>query len=162
MRHWHRSGSPCRLMLVYNPGGHRRELEVAIRDLRPEVVLCATFRPLQGISFGQQPRSERTVAVMHPRRRAGRLVVNALQSLFHIVHFRPCVIITSGADAAVASMVIGKTVFRRRTVFIESAGTLGATLAGRLCHRFADLMLVQWPEQSQIYPHSVRLEGPLL
>ncbi|RBY84511.1 hypothetical protein [Blastococcus sp. TF02A-30] len=162
MRHWHRSGSPCRMMLVYNPGGHRRELEVAIKDLSPEVVLCATFPPLQGISFARVPQSERTVAVMHPRRRAGRLMVNAFQSLVHILRFRPCVIITSGADAAVASMVIGRTVFRRRTVFIESAGTLGPTLAGRLCHRFADLMLVQWPEQSQIYPRSVRLEAPLL
>lgn len=162
MWHWHRRGTACRLMLAYNPGGHRRELEVAIRDLTPEVVLCASFSPVQGIRFSQEPRSQRTVAVVHPRRRVGRFLANALQSVFHIVSFRPCAIITSGADAAVASIVIGKTIFRRRTVFIESAGTLGPTLAGRLCHRFADLMLVQWPEQSQTYPGAIRLEAPLL
>ncbi|TFV62795.1 UNVERIFIED_ORG: hypothetical protein E4P37_16430 [Bacillus sp. AZ43] len=162
MWHWHRRGADCRMMLVYNPGGHRRELEMAVRDLAPSVVLCVTFRPLQGIRFQTEPASLRTVGVTHPRRRAGRLLLNALQSVFHIVAFRPCVIITSGADAAVASVVLGKILFRRRTLFIESAGTLGPTLAGRLCHRFADLMVVQWPEQSAVYPGSRRLDAPLL
>lgn len=162
MRHWHRNGSACRTMLVYSPGGHRRELELAVEDLGIGDLLCASFPPLQAITLKEAPRRTQLVALAHPRRRLGRLLVNAAQSVYWILRFRPCLIASSGADVAVPSIVLGKALFRRKTLFIESAGTLGPTLAGQLCRRSTDLLLAQWPEQVVAHPRAVLLPEPLL
>lgn len=149
-------------MLVYSPGGHRRELELAVESLDVEDVLCASFSPIQAINFKNAPSRTKLVALTHPRRRLGRLMVNAAQSVYWILRFRPCLIASSGADVAVPSIVLGGSLFRRATLFIESAGTLGPTLAGRLCRRSSDLVLAQWPEQVAAHPRAVPLSQPLV
>lgn len=162
MHHWHASDRHCRVFLVYSPGGHRRELELICQDLRISEALCATFPPLQAIRFRWDDSRVAIARLTHPRRNPWRLVRNVAESVALIVRFRPCVIITSGADVAVPSFVLGKLIFRRRTIFIESAGTIGPTLSGRLCKPFADLMLVQWPEQHAAHKGSILLPEALL
>ena len=49
-----------------------------------------------------------------------------------------------------------------RTVYIEVFDRIdSSTLTGRLCRPFTDLMLVQWPEQADLYRGAV-VVGPLL
>jgi hypothetical protein len=51
---------------------------------------------------------------------------------------------------------------RIQTVYVEVYDRVDtATMTGRLCRPFTDLMLVQWPEQLGLY-RGARLIGPLL
>src|SRR4051794_9540769 len=124
MRHSHPQGAGCRVMLLYSPGGHRREMEVAVRSLNFGVVLCVSFPPLQGVALEGEPESLRTVGLVHPRRSPLRVLLNGLQSVWYLASFRPCVVISSGADVTVPSFVLAKLLFRRLTVYVESAGTV--------------------------------------
>lgn len=162
IRHRHPTKGACRVMLLYSPGGHRREMELAVRGLRFQSVLCATFPPLQGVTFDEPPETQKTVGLTHPRRNPLRVLRNCLESAWHLAVFRPCVVISSGADVTVPSFVLAKSVFRSTTIFIESAGTAGPTLSGRLCRPFADLMLVQWPEQEKAHAGARLLSEQLI
>ncbi len=72
----------------------------------------------------------------------------------------PDVIVSNGAGVAVPFFVIGRKK-RIPTVYLEVYDRIDSrTLTGRLCRPFADLFLVQWPEQQELYPNS-RLVGPL-
>lgn len=162
MRHFHESGQPCVAMMVFSPGGHRRELQMAVRALSPRRVVNVSFPPAEPLSFDSPPEWQKTLLVAHPRRNPLRLLVNALQSVAMLFRYRPCVIISSGADVAVVPFLIGRWIMRRKTVFLESAGTVGPTLSGRLCYASTCLFLTQWPEQAAHYPRAVELEFPML
>ncbi len=72
----------------------------------------------------------------------------------------PDVIVSNGAGVAVPFFVIGRNK-QIPTVYLEVYDRVDSrTLTGRLCRPFADLFLVQWPEQQVLYPNS-RLVGPL-
>jgi hypothetical protein len=69
--------------------------------------------------------------------------------------------VTTGAAVALPYFVLGR-LLGRRTVYIEVFDRIDSpTLSGRLCRPFTDLMLVQWPEQAELYNDAV-VVGPLL
>ena len=50
-----------------------------------------------------------------------------------------------------------------RNPFLDRrSGELEPTLSGRLLYPFADLFIVQWPEQLAAFPRAVLASGPLL
>ena len=69
--------------------------------------------------------------------------------------------ISTGADVAVPICILAR-LLGARLVFIETAGELAPTLAGRLVYPFADLFIVQWPEKLAAFPRAVLASGPLL
>ncbi len=70
---------------------------------------------------------------------------------------RPNVIITTGAAVAIPFFVLGK-LFGAKTVYIEVIDRMDApTLSGRICKKFSDLFVVQWPEMCDVYKGSVCL-----
>lgn len=67
---------------------------------------------------------------------------------------KPDVVITTGAAPGLVALVLGKTLARSRTVWIDSiANTERLSLSGRLARPVADAWLVQWP-------HLARPGGP--
>lgn len=68
---------------------------------------------------------------------------------------RPKIIISTGADVAVATLILGK-IFKSKTIFIESVGNYDKpTLSGRLCYNFCDLFIIQFTKLKKIYPKSI-------
>ncbi len=146
-----------RTCLAYSPGGHKAELDRAlagIRFLDRFDVTFASDRP-------PDPAARRTYHLVHPRRSVPRTLANALQALLVVLRERPELVISTGADVAFPILLIAK-LFGARVVFVESGATLRPSLTGRLVHPFADLFVVQWPEQARHYRRAVLASGPLL
>ncbi|WP_298459330.1 glycosyltransferase [uncultured Cellulomonas sp.] len=67
---------------------------------------------------------------------------------------RPRVVVTSGAGLAVPFCLISR-LLGARIVHVETmARVTSGSSTGRLLARFADAVLVQWPELARVYPHA--------
>ena len=70
---------------------------------------------------------------------------------------RPDLIIRSGAAVAVPFFLIGK-LRGTKLVYVEVFDRVDKpTMTGRMLNGIADLFVVQWPEQLQVYTHAVDL-----
>ena len=142
---------------AYSPGGHLAELERATAGI--------VFTDRFDVTFagGRPPRvpPRRTYLVCHPRRSPWRTLRNLARSLVIVLRERPQLVVSTGADVAVP-VCIAARLLGARLVFIETAGELAPTLAGRLVYPFADLFVVQWPDKLQAFPRAVLASGPLL
>ncbi len=142
---------------AYSPGGHLAELERATAGIAFADRFDVTF------AGGRPPRAppRRTYFVCHPRRSPWRTLRTIAGSLAVAVRERPRLVISTGADVAVPICLLAK-ILGARLIFIETAGELEPTLSGRLVYPFADLFIVQWPEQLAAFPRAVLASGPLL
>ena len=71
----------------------------------------------------------------------------ALQALWILIRVRPSVIITTGAAPRLVTLALGKSLFRAKTVWIDSiANVEKLSGSGVLAARFADVRLTQWPD----------------
>lgn len=145
-----------RVGLAYSPGGHRAELDRALEGIALTDAFHLTFE-----SGRERRANERTHFVRHPQRSWWRTLVTTAQSLMVLLRERPAVMISTGADVAVPAMILGK-LLGAKTIFIETAGSLEPTLAGRMVYPFTDLFIVQWPEKLERFPKAVLAEGLLL
>ena len=142
---------------AYSPGGHLAELERATAGIRFTDRFDVTF------AGGRPPKDppRRVHLVCHPRRSTARTLCNLAQSLVIVLRERPRIVISTGADVAVAVCILAR-LLGARLVFIETAGEIAPTLAGRLVYPFADLFVVQWPDKAAAFPRAVVASGPLL
>ena len=70
---------------------------------------------------------------------------------------RPDLIISSGAAVAVPFFLIGK-MFGSKCVYVEVFDRVDKpTMTGRMLNGVADLFVVQWPEQLDVYKNAVDL-----
>ncbi|GBD40917.1 UDP-N-acetylglucosamine--N-acetylmuramyl-(pentapeptide) pyrophosphoryl-undecaprenol N-acetylglucosamine transferase [bacterium HR39] len=146
-----------RTCFAYSAGGHKAELD----RLTADMVFTDRFDVTYRSGRPPDPRARRTWYLVHPRRRPLRTLVNVLQALWVVLRERPELVISTGADVAVATVVWAR-LFGARVVFVECAGRVGPSLSGRLVYPFADLFVVQWPEQKLCYPRAVLARGALL
>lgn len=149
-----------RTCLVYSPGGHYTELKKATAGIDFTDCYHVTFA-LDGAGAQYDTVPERYF-VTHPRRNPLRLVRNIWQSCRLLRTHRPQLIISTGADVTVATIILGKLIFGAQVIFIESAGDITPTLTGRLVYRFCDLFIIPWPEKQRAFPKAVLAEGLLL
>lgn len=71
----------------------------------------------------------------------------ALQALWLLIRVRPTIIVTTGAAPGLVTMALGKTLFRSKTMWIDSiANVEKLSGSGQLAARFADIRLTQWPD----------------
>lgn len=146
--------------LIYSPGGHYTELSKALDGITFSDCYHVTF-PLGDADHYDDTQAPRFY-LTHPRRNPFRLLRNALESWRLLKRERPALILSTGADVAAATLILGKMFFGCRTVFIESAGDIRPTLTGRLVYPFCDLFIIQWPEKQKHFPRAVLSEGILL
>jgi beta-1,4-N-acetylglucosaminyltransferase len=145
-----------RTCLAYSSGGHRTELERALAGITFTDCFHVTFP-----SGRAGPEGARVHHLCHPRRSVLRTLANAAQALLLLLRERPRLVVSTGADVAVPVLVLGK-LLGARTVFVETAGTVAPSLAGRLCYPFSVLFIVQWPDKLRTFPKGVLSRGLLL
>ena len=141
---------------IYSPGGHLAELERATAGIRFTDLYHVTFASGRPAMPG-----ERVHLVCHPRRRPGRTLLNLFQSLWVLLKERPALILSTGADVAVPTLILGR-LLGAEVVFVEAGGTLEPSLTGRLVYPFCHLFVVPWPEKLAAFPRAVLASGPLL
>ncbi|MEM4662840.1 MAG: PssD/Cps14F family polysaccharide biosynthesis glycosyltransferase [Candidatus Diapherotrites archaeon] len=97
-------------------------------------------------------KKEKVYFVVCPRRNPLKLFVNVMQSLYILLKERPNVVISTGADTAVPICILAK-IFLKKVVFIESFCRINdVSLSAKIMYHFADLFLVQWPENKKFFP----------
>ncbi len=137
-------------MLVCSSGGHLAQLH----RLRPwwqrHERVWVTFPGAQAESL---LRGERLVPAFHP---TNRNVPNAVRNLRLAIRLiraeRPDVLVSDGAGVAFPFFLAGRAL-GVRTVYLEVYDRIsGPTLTGRLCYPLSELFLLQWAEQTAIYP----------
>lgn len=144
---------PKRVLLVASTGGHLEHLV----QLRPwwsrHDRMWVTFDKADARSV---LAGESIAWAHHP---TTRNVPNLIRNFFVAVRvmrgYRPDLVISSGAGAAIPFFVLAKF-FGVRTAFLEVYDRVESrTITGRVCHPLADLFLVQWASQQALYPGSV-------
>lgn len=79
-------------------------------------------------------------------------VINAFNSIFTFIKFRPDVIVSTGANTSVPMCYLGR-LFGKKVIFIESfAKSRGKTLSGKLVYPIASIFVVQWESMLEYYP----------
>lgn len=147
-----------KICLAYSAGGHYAELKKAIEG----VVLSNSYHITFNTGHFSSNDGCRRIFLVHPRKKIIRTLTNFIQSFWYLIKERPDIIISTGADVALGTIIIGKLIFRCKVIFIESAGDLTPTLTGRIAYKFSDLFIIQWPEQISYYPNAVKSKGLLL
>jgi len=138
-----------KVCLACSAGGHLTELLQLEKAWQDYEHFYVSDKRSNAIELSKR---ERVYFVICPRRNPLKLFANLLQSLFILIVERPSVIISTGADTAVPICLLAK-LFLKKVVFIESFCRIKeASLSARIMYRFADLFLVQWPENKKLFP----------
>lgn len=152
-------GRGKRVALVGSSGGHLAHL-VSLREAWKDVDrFWVTFGTDDARSL---LAGERVYWCHHPtNRNLPNLIRNTILAFQLLRRERPTHIISAGAAVAVPFFYVGRLI-GARLVYIEVFDRIAsATLTGRLVQPITHHMLVQWPEQAELY-RGAELIGPVL
>lgn len=94
--------------------------------------------------------------VIDPHTSKPMFLVNALQSVWHLVKERPQVIISTGAGMAVPTLMMAKYILHSKIIYVESAAcVVEPSKTGSFMYKYADLFLIQWEGLKQFYPNAI-------
>jgi UDP-N-acetylglucosamine:LPS N-acetylglucosamine transferase len=139
-----------KVMLVCSSGGHLAQLH----RLRPwweqHERIWVTFA---GEHADSLLAGEAVVPAFAPTTRNIPNAVRNLRLAMNLIPAeRPDVIVSDGAGVAFPFFLVARAL-GVRTVYLEVYDRITRpTLTGRLCYPFAELFLLQWPEQLALYP----------
>ena len=102
----------------------------------------------------------KTYFVTHSKRKPFLVLRNGFESLKILIKEKPQLIISTGADVAVPTCVLGK-IMGAKLIYIESGGQVYTpSLSGRIVYPFADLFIVQWKPALKNF-HKAKYGGTL-
>lgn len=153
-------GSSDRVLLVGSSGGHLTQLLALAPWWQERTRAWVTFDTPDAVAaLADEPD---VWWAAHPTtRNVPNLLRNLLLAWRVTRRFRPTVVVSTGAGVALPFFLAAKAT-GARTAYIEVYDRIETpTLTGRLCRPVTDLMLVQWPEQAELYNDALVI-GPLL
>ena len=150
-----------KICISCSAGGHFSEALRATQDIKHNKYYV-TYRtaPLEEFS-----KNNKVYFITHPRHctfilRTLLFIKNIIESLLVLLKERPDLIISTGADVAVATCIIGK-LLGKKLIYVESGGYVKSkSLSGRIIYPFADLFIVQWEPALKNFPEA-QYGGPL-
>lgn len=151
-----------KICICCSAGGHFSEALKATCDL-PHTKYFVTYK---NDAIHGYAENNKVYFVTHPRHctfihRAFLFARNMIESLIILLKEKPDLVISTGADVALATCLLGK-LMRKKLIYIESGGYVSSrSLTGRLVYPFADLFLVQWEPALKNFPKA-RYGGPLI
>jgi len=139
--------------LIYSPGGHYTELRKSLKGILFKKKYHVTF--YSGII-----EKNKIYYITHPKRKIISTIINFFESYKILLKEKPKIIISSGADVALNTIILGKLFFNAKIIFIESSANITRpTLTGKIAYYFSDLFIVQWKEMSKFYPKAKISKG---
>ena len=85
-----------------------------------------------------------------------KTIIVAIQSFIILLQEKPDFIISTGAGTTIPLCYIGKKIFRKKLIFIESfAKRKTPTKTGQFMYKVADYFIVQWEEMLKFYPNAI-------
>lgn len=133
-----------RILAIASGGGHWVQLMRLAPAFDGFDIAYVSRDPSSAADVAGRPYFTIGDASRHQKLAFARVV---LQALWLLIRLRPTVIVTTGAAPGLVALALGKTLFRAKTVWIDSIANV-ETLSGsgRLAARFADIRLTQWPD----------------
>jgi beta-1,4-N-acetylglucosaminyltransferase len=151
-----KSKRQLKICIACSSGGHYREALTATQFLRANKYLVTFKTP----HLDEEVMKNGCYFVTHPGRNICKVLKNAYESFRILIKEKPDLIISTGADVAVPTCLLGKLV-GSKLIFIESGGQVYTpSLSGRIVYPFADLFIVQWWPALKNFPKAV-YGGPL-
>lgn len=140
-----------KICLISSHGGHLHELTEATKGVVGNIY-WVTFRTKHTEVL---LKDKRHYFIIDPVTSKLKFLLNAFQSLYHILKERPKVIISTGAGIAIPSMLLGKFLLKSRIIYVESAAAvIEPSRTGRFMYKYADLFLIQWESLNAFYPNA--------
>jgi UDP-N-acetylglucosamine:LPS N-acetylglucosamine transferase len=138
-----------KICIAASAGGHLKEIIQLKRIYAKKEHYFVTLKRPDGESL---ITNEKVFFVECPARNPIKFIINFLQSLKIFLKENPDIIISTGADTALATCYIAK-IFRKKIIYIESfCRPSRPSITGRLIYPIADLFLYQWKEVGKYYP----------
>ncbi|MCX6800739.1 MAG: hypothetical protein NTZ73_00960 [Candidatus Diapherotrites archaeon] len=138
-----------KICLVASAGGHLKEILQLKKYYSKKKHYFVTFKRADGVSLAKK---EAVHFVECPSRKPAKFLLNFSQSLKIFLKEKPDIIISTGADAALATCWIAKT-FGKKVIYIESfCRPTKPSVTGKLVYPIADLFIYQWKEVGKNYP----------
>ncbi len=150
-----------KICIACSGGGHFSEALKATEKLKCEKYYVTYYNS----ATQEFSRKNRVYFITHPRHcffilRLFLFIRNIIESLFVLLKEKPDLIISTGADVAVATCISGK-LFGKKLIYIESGGYVTSkSVSGRIIYPFADLFIVQWEPALKNFPRAT-YGGPL-
>jgi len=142
-------GKKTKICLACSAGGHLTELIQLEKSWKGLPHFFVSDKRFNAVDLSKK---EKVYFVSCPRRNLFKFLANVFQSLRIMLNERPTVVISTGADTAIATCLIAKA-FGKKVVFIESFCRIKEpSLSGKIMYRFADLFLVQWKQNLEFFP----------
>lgn len=138
-----------KICLISSHGGHLHELSQAIKDINGDFywVTHKTNHTKKILS------NKEHYFIIDPNIKKWKFLLNAFQSIFHLLRFRPKVIISTGSGIAIATILLGKYLFGCKIIFIESvAAVTEPSKTGKFIYKYSDLFLIQWEDLQSFFP----------
>lgn len=141
-----------KICCVCSHGGHLHELQEAVKGVEGDFywVTYKTKHTVDELSCLKH------YFIIDPHTSKIKYLVNAIQSLWHLLRERPDVVMSTGAGIAIPSMVMAKYLLHSKIVYVESAAcVVKPSKTGSFIYKYSDLFLIQWEGLKEFYPKSV-------
>ncbi len=140
-----------KICCISSHGGHLHELTEATTGITGNLY-WVTFKTKHTAAL---LKDKRHYFIIDPVTSKLKYLLNAVQSLYHIIKERPKVIISTGAGIAIPSMLLGKYLLRAKIIYIESAAAVvEPSKTGMFMYKHSDLFLIQWDTLKKFYPNA--------
>ncbi|MFH0955490.1 MAG: PssD/Cps14F family polysaccharide biosynthesis glycosyltransferase [Candidatus Micrarchaeota archaeon] len=138
-----------KIALACSAGGHLAELSQLAQFYEKWDHFFVTFKRPDSEEFA---KNHVVFFVERPGRNPVKTVQNLWQAWKILRDQNPDLILSTGADAAVPLLVLGK-LLGKKVVFVESfCRTKQPSVSGRIAYRFSDLFIYQWEELGRFFP----------
>ena len=138
-----------KICLVASAGGHLKEILQLQKWYGDKEHYFVTFDRTDGKSLSKK---EKTHFVVCPARNPLKFALNFVQSMKILIKEKPDVVISTGADCALATCYLAK-LFGKKVIYIESfCRPTRPSITGKLVYIIADLFIYQWEEVGKYYP----------
>lgn len=157
---------PLRVLCIGSGGGHLEQI-LACLDAFAGCEVALSFYAYPTYDDLSHPGIARLRPVKFIGFHGIGLAVTCVVGFFHwlwvLASERPDVIFSTGAELAIVPIVVGKSLLRCRTIFLETASRKETpSRTGRLVYPFCDVFFVQSPALLNHYGPKARYAGSLL
>ncbi|MCX6803185.1 MAG: polysaccharide biosynthesis protein [Candidatus Diapherotrites archaeon] len=138
-----------KICIPVSTGGHLKEMLQLKSFYSKYPHYFVTMERPDGIDLS---KSEKVYFVSCPERNPIKAMMNFFQSLSIFIRENPDIVISTGADTALATCYLAK-IFRKKLIYIESfCRPYKPSLTGKLVYPITDLFIYQWKALEKYYP----------
>lgn len=150
-----------KICCISSHGGHLHELEEALKNVDQSNMYWVTYKT-KHTKMVMESKHRKHYFIIDPVTSKPLFLVNALQSLWHLIKEMPDVVISTGAGMAFPTLFFAKKLLRAKIIYIESAAAvIEVTKTGKRMYPMADLFLIQWEGLKKEYPNAIYTGGVL-